>query len=78
MEVKYTLFQQHLCSEASTQKESQQCLAHKHTLQAEEEVGMRGSKTRIRDTQERKIKHYFTLYTYQDHCIWAEQTTPLF
>lgn len=32
MEVKFSPFQQHLCLEASTQSESQQCLAHKHTL----------------------------------------------
>lgn len=57
--------------------ESQQCLAHKHTLQ----LGPGGGGEKrvkwvwIRDTQERKIKEYFILSRHEEHCTQVEQTT---
>lgn len=79
MEVKYSPFEQHLCSEASTQSKSQQANnAWLTSMPSSCGGGRRVKWVWIRDTHERKIKEYFILYTYEDHCTRAEQTNILF
>lgn len=71
MEVKYSPFQQHLCSEASTQSKSQQCLAHNCTLQLGKKKKKRQNESGLEiDGKERSR---ITLCEHKNHCTRIEQ-----